>query len=167
MVFGVDTQLIQDQTYFIAESTSQIIGCGGWSKRKTLYGGDRSKTGECDRLLDPNLDPAKIRAFLIHPARTRQGIGSQIMQQCETAALNTGFKAIEIIATLAGEPLYRKFGYRTLQQFEISLPNKTTLPVVRMFKDFTELPQSQNIISQDIPEFFRSHTCFSVSSHIY
>jgi GNAT superfamily N-acetyltransferase len=137
-VFGVDTQLIQDQTYFIAESVSQIIGCGGWSKRKTLYGGARGKTLEEDQLLNPNIDSAKIRAFFIHPAWARQGIGSQIMHQCETAALNAGFKTIEIIATLAGEPLYRKFGYCTLQQFEILLPNKSTLPVVRMFKDFSE-----------------------------
>jgi GNAT superfamily N-acetyltransferase len=135
-VFGVDTQLIQDQTYFIAESASQIIGCGGWSKRKTLYGGDRGKNLEEDQLLNPNLDPAKIRAFFIHPAWARKGIGSQILQYCETAALNAGFKTIEIIATLAGEPLYRKFGYCTLQQFEILLPNKSTLPVVRMFKEF-------------------------------
>jgi hypothetical protein len=73
-VFGVETQLIQDQTYFIAENAGQIVGCGGWSKRKTLYGGDQSKTGECDQLLDPNFDPAKIRAFFIHPAWARKGI---------------------------------------------------------------------------------------------
>jgi GNAT superfamily N-acetyltransferase len=137
-VFGIDTQLIQDQTYFIAESASQIIDCGGWSKRKTLYGGDKGKTLEEEQLLNPTLDPAKIRAFFIHPAWARQGIGSQIMRQCETAALDAGFKTIEIIATLAGEPLYRKFGYCTLQQFEISLPNKSALPVVRMFKDFSK-----------------------------
>jgi predicted N-acetyltransferase YhbS len=96
----------------------------------------KSKTQECDQLLNPNLDPAKIRAFFIHPAWARKGIGSQIMQQCEAAALNAGFKTIEIIATLADKPLYRKFGYSTLQQIEISLPNKSTLPVVRMFKEF-------------------------------
>jgi GNAT superfamily N-acetyltransferase len=136
-VFGIDTQLIQDQTYFIAESANQIVCCGGWSKRKTLYGGDQSKNLEEDQLLNPNLDPAKIRAFFIHPAWARKGIGSQIMRQCEKAALDARFKTIEIIATLAGEPLYRKFGYCTLQQFEISLPNQSTLPVVRMFKDFS------------------------------
>jgi GNAT superfamily N-acetyltransferase len=143
-VFGVDTQLIQDQTYFIAENADQIVGCGGWSKRKTLYGGDQGKTSECDQLLNPNLDPAKIRAFFIHPAWARQGIGSQIMQQCEAAALNAGFKTIEIIATLAGEPLYRKFGYFTRQQFGILLPNISTLPVVRMFKEFSELNLSHH-----------------------
>jgi len=137
-VFGVDSQLIQDGTYFIAESASQVVGCGGWSKRKTLYGGDRGKKVEEDRLLDPSVDPAKIRAFFVHPMWARRGIGSQIMRQCEVAALEAGFKTIEIIATLAGEPLYRRFGYHTTQQVEISLPNNSTLPVVRMFKNFAE-----------------------------
>lgn len=137
-VFGVDSQLIHDGTYFVAESASQIIGCGGWSKRKTLYGGDQSKKVEENQLLDSSVDPAKIRAFFVHPAWAQRGIGSQIIRQCEVAALAAGFKTIEIIATLAGEPLYRKFGYHTTRQFEIVLPNKSTLPVVRMFKSFAE-----------------------------
>jgi GNAT superfamily N-acetyltransferase len=137
-VFGVDSQLIQDETYFIAENRHQIIGCGGWSKRKTLYGGDQGKKVEEDQLLDPNFDSAKIRAFFVHPEWARRGIGSQIMEQCETAALEAGFKTIEIIATLAGEPLYRRFGYNVSQRFEISLPNKSVLPVVRMVKSFVE-----------------------------
>jgi GNAT superfamily N-acetyltransferase len=133
-VFGVDSQLIQDETYFIAENRHQIIGCGGWSKRKTLYGGDQGKKAEEDQLLDPNFDSAKIRAFFVHPEWARRGIGSQIMEQCEAAALEAGFKTIEIIATLAGEPLYRRFGYTVSQKFEILLPNKSVLPVVRMVK---------------------------------
>jgi N-acetylglutamate synthase-like GNAT family acetyltransferase len=137
-VFGVDSQLIQDGTYFIAENTHQIIGCGGWSKRKTLYGGDQGKKAEEDRLLDPNFDSAKIRAFFVHPEWARRGIGSQIMEQCESAALEAGFKTIETIATLAGEPLYCRFGYNVSQKFEISLPNKSVLPVVRMVKSFAE-----------------------------
>jgi GNAT superfamily N-acetyltransferase len=137
-VFSVDSQLIHDGTYFIAESGHQIIGCGGWSKRRTLYGGDQGKqTGE-DQLLDPRIDAAKIRAFFVHPAWARRGIGSQIMEKCETAALEAGFKTIEIIATLSGEPLYSKFGYHLSQQFEISLHNKNVLPVVRMVKNFAE-----------------------------
>ena len=142
-VFGVDSQLIQDGTYFIAENTNQIVGCGGWSQRKTLYGGDRGKKAEEDELLDPSIDPAKIRAFFIHPAWARKGIGSQIMKQCEARALEAGFQTIEIIATLAGEPLYSRFGYHVNQQFEISLPNKSFLPVVRMVKNFSE-PRSDN-----------------------
>jgi predicted N-acetyltransferase YhbS len=137
-VFGVDSQLIQDETYFVAESEGQVVGCGGWSKRQTLYGGDRGKKPEADQLLDPSVDAAKIRAFFVHPTWARKGIGSQIMNQCERAALEAGFKTIEIIATLAGEPLYHRFGYQTLQQFEIALPNKSMLPVIRMFKSFSE-----------------------------
>jgi GNAT superfamily N-acetyltransferase len=137
-VFGVDSQLIEDGTYFIAENMHQIIGCGGWSKRKTLYGGDQGKKAAEDQLLDPNFDSAKIRAFFVHPEWARRGIGSQIMEQCEAAALEAGFKTIEIIATLAGEPLYCRFGYNVSQEFEISLPNKSVLPVVRMVKSFAE-----------------------------
>lgn len=137
-VFGVDSQLIQDGTYFIAANTYEIIGCGGWSKRKTLYGGDRDKDKQEDRLLDPSSDSAKIRAFFVHPKWARRGIGSQIMEQCEAAALEAGFKTIEIIATLAGEPLYSRFGYHVNEHFEILLPNKSFLPVVRMVKSFAE-----------------------------
>jgi GNAT superfamily N-acetyltransferase len=135
-VFGVDSQLIQDGTYFIAESLNQIVGCGGWSKRKTLYGGDRGKNIKEDRLLDPSVDAAKIRAFFVHPAWARRGIGSEIMRQCEGAALEAGFKTIEIVATLAGEPLYQSFGYHLIEKFEIALPNNSVLPGIRMVKNF-------------------------------
>jgi GNAT superfamily N-acetyltransferase len=153
-VFGVDSQLIEDGTYFIAQSGDQIVGCGGWSKRKTLYGCDsrtvreasasaerlrqRGKNIEEDRLLDPSVDAAKIRAFFVHPAWARRGIGSEIMRRCEMAALADGFTTIEIVATLAGEPLYQSFGYHLIDRFEIALPNNSLLPVIRMFKNFTE-----------------------------
>ena len=137
-VFGVDSQPIQDGTYFVVQNNNQIIGCGGWSMRKTLYGGDRSKSVGEDRLLDPSIDAAKIRAFFVRPEWARRGIGSQIMRQCEAAALEAGFTTIEIIATLAGEPLYRRFGYHPSENFEILLPNKSFLPVIRMVKNFTE-----------------------------
>ncbi|MCC3420561.1 MAG: GNAT family N-acetyltransferase [Microcoleus sp. PH2017_07_MST_O_A] len=135
-VFGVDSQLIQDRTYFVAEHNNQIVGCGGWSQRKTLYGGDSGKNNQEDSLLNPDSDSAKIRAFFVDPARARQGIGSQIIQSCELAAERAGFKDVETIATLAGEPFYTKFGYRAIEQFEIPLPNNQFLPVVRMFKTF-------------------------------
>lgn len=138
-VFGVDSQLIQDETYFIAEYANQIVGCGGWSKRKTFYGADQGKDTKEDQLLDPIIDPARIRAFFVDPTWARRGIGSQIMKQCEVAALSSGFQTIEIVATLAGEPLYSRFGYRTIKQFEILLPNHKTLPVIRMFKNFAEI----------------------------
>jgi GNAT superfamily N-acetyltransferase len=134
-VFAVDRQLIEDRTYFIAESASQLVGCGGWSRRTTAYGRDSIETGTDKRFLDPSLDAAKIRAFFVHPAWARQGIGSEIMRQSELAALAAGFQTIEIVATLAGEPLYSRFGDRTLDRFEISLPNNHTLPVVKMFKE--------------------------------
>ncbi|PSB57396.1 GNAT family N-acetyltransferase [Chamaesiphon polymorphus] len=137
-VFGVDRQLIEDGTYFVAENAHQIIGCGGWSKRKTLYGGDLGKTAAEDRLLDPSFDSAKIRAFFVRPEWARRGIGSQMMERCEAASLTAGFKTIEIIATLAGEPLYRRFGYNVSEKFEISLPNHSVLPVVRMVKSFAQ-----------------------------
>ncbi len=138
-MFAVDSQLIADKTYFIAQSASQIVGCGGWSRRATAYGGDLNKTGTDEDLLDPAFHPAKIRAFFVHPAWARRGIGSQIMKQCELAVLAAGFQTIEIVATLAGEPLYSRFGYRTIDRFEISLPNNQTLPVVKMSKKFPEL----------------------------
>jgi GNAT superfamily N-acetyltransferase len=138
-VFGVDSQLIQDRTYFVAEHNNQIFGCGGWSQRKTLYGGDSGKNNQEDSLLNPDTDSAKIRAFFVDPARARQGIGSQIMQSCELAAERAGFKDVETIATLAGEPFYTKFGYRAIERFEIPLPNNQFLPAVRMFKSLAPI----------------------------
>jgi predicted N-acetyltransferase YhbS len=132
-MFGVDTQLIEDGTYFVAESEGQIVGCGGWSKRKTLYGGDQFKETE-DPLLDPRLEPARIRAFFVHPAWARRGIGSQIMQASEKAALEAGFQELELAATLPGEPLYRAFGYEAVEKMEAPLSGADTLPGVRMRK---------------------------------
>ena len=132
-IFGVDTQLIDDKTYFVAESNDQIVGCGGWSKRKTIYGGDKFKETE-DPLLDPETDPARIRAFFIHPSWARRGIGSQIMEACERAALEAGFKELELVATLPGEPLYKAFGYEAMEHMEAPLSDGETLPGVRMRK---------------------------------
>lgn len=132
-IFGVDTQLIDDGTYFVAESNDQIVGCGGWSKRKTLYGGDQLKETE-DPLLDPETDPARIRAFFVHPSWARRGIGSQIMEACERAALEAGFKELELAATLPGEPLYKAFGYEAMEHMEAPLAGGETLPGVRMRK---------------------------------
>ncbi|MCI0663699.1 MAG: GNAT family N-acetyltransferase [Acidobacteria bacterium] len=133
-IFGVDTQLIADETYYIAETEDQICGCGGWSKRKTLFGGDQTKSGE-DDLLDPRLAPARIRAFFVHPEFARQGIGSRILHVCEEAALNAGFKELELVATLPGEPFYRIFGYEVVERFEITLPGELVLPVLMMKKE--------------------------------
>ncbi len=132
-VFGVDTQLIADGTYFVAELDGQLVGCGGWSKRKTLFGGDQAKAGE-DNLLDPTTDPARIRAFFIHPGFARRGIGKQIIEACENAAQNAGFRRLEMAATLPGEPLYQAVGYEVIARFDLPFPNGVSLPLVRMGK---------------------------------
>jgi GNAT superfamily N-acetyltransferase len=105
-VFGVDRQLIRDGTYFIVERKAQIVGCGGWSKRRSLYGSDRTRT-EPDLELDPAWDAARVRAFFVHPTWARRGIGRSIMAACERAIIAAGFRKVDIVATLAGEPLYR------------------------------------------------------------
>ena len=145
-VYGVDSQLIADGTYFAAEAEADevepknpkrkrvIVGCGGWSKRKTLYGGDRW-TGREDELLDPLRDAAKIRAFFIHPEWARRGIGSRILETCEAAARAAGFTRFEMGATLTGVPMYRARGYVELEHLEVPLANGETLPIVRMAKD--------------------------------
>jgi GNAT superfamily N-acetyltransferase len=145
-VFGVDTQLIADGTYFVAENVGAIVpvvrgaptewlivGCGGWSKRKTLYGGDQW-TGREAALLDPHHDAAKIRAFFIHPAWARRGIGSMILEVCESAAQAAGFTRFEMGATLTGVPLYQARGYVALENLEVPLANGEALAIVRMEK---------------------------------
>ena len=137
-VYGVDSQLIADGTYFVAESESDmgplIVACGGWSKRKTLYGGDQW-VGREPELLDPERDSAKIRAFFVHPEWTRRGIGSMILEACETAALSAGFRRFEMGATLSGVPLYQARGYAALEDLAVPLGNGISLPIVRMGKE--------------------------------
>lgn len=135
-VFGIDTQLIADGTYFVAELAGQLVGCGGWSKRKTLFGGDQAKAAE-DNLLDPQTDPARIRAFFVHPDFARRGIGKQIIEACEQAAQVAGFRRLELAATLPGEPLYRAVGYEALERWEHQLADGASLPLVRMGKSLT------------------------------
>src|SRR5262245_22698053 len=132
-VFGVDTQLIDDGTYFVAEVGGEIIGCGGWSRRKTLFGGDQYKASASDDLLDPATEPARIRAFFVHPNWARRGIGGQILKTCEVAAKSAGFTQLELVATLPGEPLYAAFGFEALERIQIEVGGGT-LPAVRMVK---------------------------------
>ena len=152
-VFGVDSQLIEDGTYLVAEARSHesqgrsrnsggdeesrgewhIAGCGGWSKRKTLYGGDRWKARE-DTLLDPARDPAKIRAFFVHPRWARQGVGTEILEACEKAARAAGFTRYEMGATLTGAKLFRVKGYAFAGNIEVPLKDGLTLPVIHMVK---------------------------------
>jgi GNAT superfamily N-acetyltransferase len=132
-VYGVDSQLIADGTYFVVESEAAVVGCGGWSKRKTLFGGDRWTDRE-DALLNPQRDAAKIRAFFVHPKWVRRGIGSMILEACEKAASAAGFTRCEMGATLTGVPLYRARGYVAVETLEAPLANEETLTVVRMEK---------------------------------
>jgi GNAT superfamily N-acetyltransferase len=136
-VFGVDSQLIKDGTYFVAEATvdqAQVIaGCGGWSKRKTLFGSDHY-TGREDALLDPAHDAAKIRAFFVHPAWARRGVGSRILEVCEAAAAAEGFRRLEMGATLTGVPLYLARGYVEMEHREVPLVPGLSLPIVHMEK---------------------------------
>jgi|SRR5271155_1195969 len=141
-VYGVDSQLIADGTYLVAEvlesqSKPLIVACGGWSKRNTLYGGDQFAARE-DSLLDPARDAAKIRAFFVHPESARQGIGSLILEACETAARQAGFTRLEMGATLSGVAFYRAKGYAEIERQSAPLSNGETLEIVRMAKQWTQ-----------------------------
>jgi GNAT superfamily N-acetyltransferase len=130
---GVDSQLIADGTYYVAVDDERIVGCGGWSKRTTLYGGDQMKGG-ADSLLDPAVDAARIRAFFVHPDYARRGIGRRLIETCESAARAAGFGRMELGATLPGEPLYAALGYVVTERFEIALPDGEVLPCAHMVK---------------------------------
>jgi len=141
-VFGVDSQLIGDGTYLVVEAISPasdgeqqpvIVACGGWSKRKTLYGGDRWHDRQ-DDLLDPTRDAAKIRAFFIDPDWARRGIGTLLLDACEAAARAAGFTRFEMGATLTGAKLFQKRGYVALERMNIPLEGDTTLPIIHMVK---------------------------------
>lgn len=135
-VFGVDRQLIADGTYFAVEQPDGIVACGGWSRRRAVFGGDRARPGE-DAALDPTSDPARIRAFFVHPDWARRGIGRAILNECETAICVAGFREAVLVATLAGEPLYASAGYSVVERYKAPLSNGLNLPVVRMSKSFS------------------------------
>jgi GNAT superfamily N-acetyltransferase len=132
-IFGVDSQLIADGTYFAAVADDQIVGCGGWSKRKTLFGGDQMKNEE-DELLDPAVDAARIRAFFVHPDWARRGIGRRIIEACEAAAKADGFSRMELGATLPGEPLYAAMGYEVTNRFDVAMPDGESLALAHMVR---------------------------------
>lgn len=133
-VFGVDTQLIADGTYFVAEIDNELVGSGGWSKRTTLFGGDQTKTDQVDALLNPATQAARIRAFYVHPQWSRRGIASAILTACEDAARTAGFKRIELAATLPGEPFYTARGYEKVETMGLETPDGESLPAFRMTK---------------------------------
>ncbi|RWY57231.1 GNAT family N-acetyltransferase [Mucilaginibacter gilvus] len=137
-IFGVDSQLVIDGTYYVVERDGVIAACGGWSKRNTLFGGDQHKEVE-DPLLDPSTDAARIRAFFVHPNFARQGIGRQLITACEDAARSNGFTVMELGATLPGVPLYEVMGYMAVERIDAQLPDGEVLGIVRMRKEFSSV----------------------------
>lgn len=130
-VFGVDSQLIADQTYFLIEEDGALVACGGWSRRGTLFGGDQTKSGE-DPLLDPASEPARVRAFFVDPGQARRGLGRRLMEECFRQAEAAGFRALELVSTLPGEPLYTATGFAVTERFDLELPEGIRVPVARM-----------------------------------
>lgn len=130
-VFGVDTQLIEDGSYYVIEDDTGLLAAGGWSRRKTLYGGDQMKGME-DPLLDPAAEPARIRAFFVSPRAARRGLGRRLYEQCAAAAAQAGFTSLELAATMPGVPLYRALGFEMGEQYSVTLPDGVDLPIARM-----------------------------------
>lgn len=154
-VFGVDRQLIADGTYFVVEEAGRMVGCGGWSRRKAVCGGDCGRAGE-DALIDPARDPARLRAFFVHPDFARRGIGRAILEACEQAMPANGFEEAELVATLAGEPFYAAFGYDVIERYDWPMSGGLALPVVRMGKRLRpELPEPRDAGLCDIYNFLR------------
>jgi GNAT superfamily N-acetyltransferase len=133
-IFGVDSQLIEDGSYYVVESKDAIAACGGWSRRNALFGGDQHKDMS-DPLLNPAMDAARIRAFFVHPDWARHGIGKMLINVCEKAAQQYGFTRMEIGATLPGVPLYEAMGYSSVKKIKVPLPDGLTFTVVNMKKD--------------------------------
>ena len=130
-IFGVDSQLIEDGTYYVIANNETLVAAGGWSGRQTLFGGDQAKR-ETDAMLDPATMPARIRAFFVHPDWTRRGFARQIFAECEAAASARGFRSFELAATLPGVPLYSALGFVALEDIPVPLPGNLVLPCVRM-----------------------------------
>jgi GNAT superfamily N-acetyltransferase len=141
-VFGVDTELIADGTYFVADAGGTLVGCGGWSKRRTLFGGDRYGAREAGEL-DPQVDAAKIRAFFVHPAWARQGIARAILARCEAEAARAGFRALELMATLPGVRLYAAQGYEAGERVEYELGDGVRIELVPMRKELDPLSKAK------------------------
>ncbi|MDT5271863.1 MAG: hypothetical protein QOH49_4049 [Acidobacteriota bacterium] len=133
-VFGVDTDLIHDGTYYVAEAGDEPIGCGGWSKRKTLFGGDRYATRDSGEL-DPATEPAKIRAFFVHPDWARRGVAGTILLTCEREASAHGFRSVELMATLPGVRLYAARGYEARESVTYEIADGVSVEFVPMRKE--------------------------------
>lgn len=129
-IMGIDTALVADGTYFVVESGPDVAGCGGWSRRATLYGND-STPGRDAALLDPARDPARVRAMYTHPAFARRGVGRMVLAACEAAARAEGFTALELMGTMAGRPLYEAAGFVVVEELE-DARGGAPVPLVRM-----------------------------------
>jgi GNAT superfamily N-acetyltransferase len=127
----LDMQLIEDGTYFVHEAAGEIVACGGWSRRNKLYSGPGDAEDD-DRLLDPGSEPARVRAMFVRSDWTRRGIGRAILESCERAARDEGFKDFVLGATLPGEPLYRAFGFREVERFDVTMPDGVSVECVGM-----------------------------------
>ena len=134
-IMGLDTQLIDDETYFVIQENGEIVGCGGWSRRATLYGGNQTP-GRDAAPLDPTKDAARIRAMYTHPRHTRKGVGRLIMNVCESAAKAEGFKSMELMATMSGKPLYEVCGYVPVEPVSDDRGG-AAVPLLRMRKVLT------------------------------
>lgn len=145
-MFGVDSQLVDDATYYVVESTHRIVGCGGWSRRRTLFGGDQWKH-EGDDMLDPRSDSARMRAFFVHPDHARRGIGRLLFDRSMADARTVGFSRVELMATLPGEPLYRALGFSADERVELELPDGVRMPLVRMSRSM--LPSHQTTLTAE------------------
>jgi GNAT superfamily N-acetyltransferase len=137
-IMGIDRQLIDDGTYFVVEIDGVVAGCGGWSRRATLYGGDHS-AGRDAALLDPTTDPARIRAMYTRPDFARRGVGRRVLEACETAAAAEGFTTLELMATRSGRPLYEAFGFQPVEEVE-DASGGAPVPLTRMRKTVPDSP---------------------------
>ncbi len=142
-LMGLDSQLVRDQTYFIVEKQGRIAGCGGWSWRATLFGGDDSVVEREPAPLDPMTDAARIRAMYTDPAFARQGVGTLIMELCERAAGACGFRRMEMMATLAGVPLYQARGYVPIEHLAPAPIDGVAVPMIRMARDLADFHSGQ------------------------
>ncbi len=140
-IMGVDSQLIDDRTYFLVVCDGRLAGCGGWSRRSTLYGGDDA-AGRDSTLLDPAVDAARIRAMYTHPRFARRGVGRLVLSLCEEAAAAEGFERLELMATMAGQPLYAHYGFTPIERADHT-SNGICVPLVRMAKAVTPRPPTR------------------------
>ena len=136
-VFGIDTRLIDDGTYFVVEARGRLVACGGWSRRRTLFGGDRYADRSDDRL-DPETEAARIRAFFVHPDWARKGVGRLLLRECERAAAASGFRRLELMATLTGIAFYQREGFSLQERHDLEFPDGVRFPLARMIRDLTD-----------------------------